>query len=122
MEKDGDRYIAVRDEQVIAFTSTDVLEAGKYYGGYFSYPNMRLYAGEEENTLGMTYMDIICNDKESVTVQEYYTEEEVSTYKILANETWYYCSKECYDSVQPGDALDEYSFCKEQGIAFILKK
>lgn len=120
--KEGERYIAVRDEQVISFTSSTPLETGRYYSGYFSYPDMYLYWGQEESPLALTYMDPKCNDKESVTEQEYYTREDITVYKVFVEEKWYYCSKETYDAVQVGDLLNEYEICANQELAFIVKK
>lgn len=120
IEKDGERYIAVRDEQIIAFTSSIPLETEHCYEGYFSYPDMRLYQGEERNPLFMTYMDPKCSDKESIVEQEYYTGESVTVYKIRVKGKWYYCSKEIYDAVQIDDLLNEYKLCEE--LAFIVRE
>lgn len=122
LDKNGNRYTAVRDEQIISFTSTETLEAGGYYGGYFSYPDMSLYYGEKKSPFAMTYMDLQCEDKESALEQEYYTEEEVNTYRILTRGKWYYCSREVYDAVQIGDSLEEYQVCDEGELAFVMKK
>lgn len=122
MEKEGDCYIAVRDEQVISFISALQLETGHYYGGYFSYPDMKLYSGEEKSLLTLTYMDAKCDKKESVTGQEYYTGENITVYKIQAKGKWYYCDKDTYETVQTGDLLKGYELCEDQGMAFIVRE
>lgn len=108
MEKEGTNYIAVREGDVICFSSEIPLETGRYYGGYFSYPNLRFYQGEEKQSLEITYMDPKCDDKESRVEQEYYTEEEITVYRISIEGKWYYCSKETYDAISIGDMLNEY--------------
>lgn len=120
--KEGNRYIAIRDDQVISFTSTMPLEAEHYYSGYFSYPDLCLYLGEEKSHLSMSYMDPKCDDKESVTQQEYYTGEDITIYKVLVEEKWYYCSKETYDAIEVGDLLNGYEICANQEPAFIIKE
>lgn len=122
MEKEGDCYIAVRDEQVISFTSMLQLETGHYYGGYFSYPDMKLYSGEEKSLLTLTYMDAKCDNKENVTRQEYYTGENITVYKIQAKGEWYYCDKDTYEAIQAGDSLKGYELCEDQGMAFIVRE
>lgn len=108
MEREGTDYIAVREGDVICFSSEIPLETGRYYGGYFSYPNLRLYQGEETKSLEMTYMDPKCDDKESRMEQEYYTAEEITVYRVSVEGKWYYCSKETYDAISIGDMLNEY--------------
>lgn len=122
LDKNGNRYTAVRDEQIIAFTSTETLEAGRYYGGYFSYPDMSLYYGEEKSPFAMAYMDLQCEDKGSAIEQEYYTGEEITTYRILTRGKWRYCSRDVYDAMQIGDSLEEYQVCDEGELAFVMKK
>jgi len=122
MAQDGDRYFAIRDDQVISFTSAIPLETERYYGGYFSYPEMHLYAKEEKSFLVMAHMDSKCNDKESTIEKEYYTGEDIMVYKISAGGQWYYCSKEVYDTVQVGELLNGYEMYTDQGMGFIMKE
>lgn len=122
MEKEEERYLAVRDSQVISFTSVTPLEEEHYYGGYFSYPDLRLYSVEEKDPMSMTYMEPKCEDKESAAGKEYYTGEEITVYKIYVAGKWFYCSKETYDSVEIGDLLDEYKMYSFQEPAFIVRK
>lgn len=93
---------------MISFSSEIPLETGRYYGGYFSYPNLRFYQGEEKQSLEITYMDPKCDDKESRVEQEYYTAEEITVYRVSVEGKWYYCSKETYDAISIGDMLNEY--------------
>lgn len=120
MEREEERYLAVRESQLISFASVVPLEEGHYYGGYFSYPDMRLYSVEEKYPLSMAYMDPKCEDKESVPCKEYYTGEEIAIYKIMVNGKWHYCSKETFDSVEIGDPLSEYEIYPNQEPAFIV--
>lgn len=120
MAKEEERYLAVRDSQVISFTSVTPLEEEHYYGGYFSYPDLRLYSVEEADPRSMTYMDPKCEDKESEVCKEYYTGEEITVYKIMVNGKWCYCNEETYDSVEIGDLLDEYKVYPFQEPAFIV--
>lgn len=119
MEKVEDRYTAVRDDHVISFTSRMPLETDRYYCGYFSYPDVRLYWGKVISPCAMTYMDPKCEDKETSVEQDYYTGENITVYKIYAKGCWYYCSKETYDAVQTGDPLDEYELCTDHTPAVI---
>lgn len=119
--QDEIRYIAVRDGQIISFTSAVPLEAGRYYSGYFSYPDMDLYYGEEQSLFATTHMDPKCSDKESTTEQEYYTGEDITVYKIHVDRKWYYCCKETYDAIQVGDLLNDYTLYSNQEISFIVK-
>lgn len=119
-EEEG-RYIAIRDGNVISFTSKTPLETECYYGGYFSYPDIRLYSAEEESLMNMSYMDPKCENKESTLMQEYYTGEEIAVYKILVKGQWYYCSKETYDAVGIDDLLNEYQMYTDDGFAFLVK-
>lgn len=120
--EEDSHYIAVRDGDVISFTSSAPLETDCYYGGYFSYPDLQYYWGQEKSAFSMTYMNPQCDDKESTIEQDYYTGEDITVYKVLVGENWHYCSKETFDSVQPGDSLDEYTICANEGLAFIVKK
>lgn len=122
LEKYNNCYIAARDEQLISFTSEITLETGRCYGGYFSYPDMRLYWGEEQEPFSMTHMDARCEQKKSETGREYYTGEEMTVYKIMTEGTWYYCTKETYELVQEGGLLNEYQLCEEGELAYIMKK
>lgn len=122
MAKEDTRYIAIRDGQVVSFTSDIPLETNHYYGGYFCYPNIRLYWGEEKSPFTMTYMDPKCEDKESTTEQDNYTKEDITVYKILVGGTWYYCSKETYDTVQTGSLLNGYEIYSDENTSFIWKK
>lgn len=122
LDKNGERYTAIRDEQIISFTSTETLEMGGYYGGYFSYPNMRLYYGEKKSPFAMTYMDLQCEGRESAAGQEYYTGEEITVYRILTQGKWHYCSREVYDAVKEGDSLEGYQIYDEGEFAFIMKE
>lgn len=119
--QDTIRYIAVRDGQIISFTSAVPLEAGRYYSGYFSYPDMDLYYGEEQSLFATTHMDPKCSDKESATEQEYYTGEDITVYKICVDRKWYYCCKEVYDAIQAGDLLNDYTLYSNQEMSFIIK-
>lgn len=122
MAKENERYIAVRGEDLISFTSEIPLDTGCYYSGYFSYPDMRLYKAEEERPFSMTYMDPKCEDKVSESMREYYTGEETTVYKILVNGTWYYCGRETFDAIDIGDLLDGYQLCDgENNLSFIVK-
>lgn len=121
MAKEEERYLAVRNLHVISFTSVSPLEEEHYYSGYFSYPDMRLYAAEEKYSLSTTYMDPKCEDKESVACKEYYTGEEIDVYKILIDGDWYCSSKETYDSIEIGDLLNEYEIYPNQEPAFIVR-
>ncbi|MCM1499124.1 MAG: hypothetical protein NC124_11730 [Clostridium sp.] len=120
--EEGTRYTAIREENLITFSSGIPLETGCCYGGYFSYPDTHLYQGEEKNVLSISYMDPECADKQEVIRQEYYTGEDICIYQILVEEKWYYCSRETYDDIQVGDLLNGYEFCEEQGMAFIAVK
>lgn len=120
MAKEEDRYFAVRESQVIAFTSETPLEEEHYYGGYFSYPDLRLYSVEEKKSWSMSYMDPKCENKESEVCKEYYTGEEITVYKIFVDGKGYCCSKETYDSVEIGDQLNEYEMYPNQEPAFIV--
>ena len=121
MGKDDDRYIAVRGEDLISFTSEIPIETECYYGGYFSYPDMRLYAAEEESPFSMSYMDPKCDDKTSIPMQEYYTGEEIILYAIHAEGIWFFCSKETYDAVEIGDLLNRYQLCDgKTNLSFIV--
>lgn len=122
MAKEEGRYLAIRNSHVISFTSETPLEEEGYYIGYFSYPNMRLYSVEEESPFSMAYMEPKCEEKESVVVNEFYTGEEISVYKILVNGKWYYCSKNTYDTIQIDDMLSEYEMYPNQEPAFITRK
>lgn len=122
MKKEEERYLAVRESQVISFTSVVPLEEEHYYGGYFSYPDLRLYSVEEKNPMSMTYMEPKCEDKESAASKEYYTGEEITVYKIYVAGEWFCCSKETYDSVEIGDLLDGYKMYPFQEPAFIVRK
>lgn len=120
--KEGKRYIAVRDTQVFSFTSAEALETEHYYGGYFSYPDVRLYWGEEKSPFALSYMDPKCDGKESTTEQDSYTGEGITVYKILIEGTWYYCGKETYDTIQVGDIIKEYEMCTVQELSFLVMK
>lgn len=122
MAREEGRYLAVRDSHVISFTSETPLEEEHYYGGYFSYPDLRLYFVEEKTPWSMSYMDPKCEDKESVVCKEYYTGEEITVYKIFVDGKEYCCSKETYDSVEIGDLLNEYEIYSNQEPAFIVGK
>lgn len=122
LERNGERYTAARDDQIVSFTSAEPLEAGSYYGGYFSYPDMRLYYGEKKSPSAMTYMDLQCEGRESKKEQEYYTEEGIATYRIKTRGKWYYCSREVYDAVQEGDSLEGYQIYDEGELAFLMKE
>lgn len=121
MAREEGRYLAVRDSHVISFKSETPLEEEHYYGGYFSYPDLRLYSVEEKKTWSVSYMDPKCEDKENEVSKEYYTGEEIIVYKILVNGEWYYCSKETYDSVETGDLLSEYEMYSNQEPSFIVR-
>lgn len=122
MAKENERYIAVRGEDVISFASEIPIETERYYIGYFSYPDMRLYTAEEERPFSMSYMDPKCEDKVSASMREYYTGEETIVYKILTNGTWYYCGRETYDAIETGDLLDGYQLCDgENNLSYIVK-
>lgn len=118
--KDSTRYIAIRNDDVISFTAEMPLETECYYSGYFSYPDMRLYAAEEESPFAMSYMDPKCEDKVSVSMQESYTGEEITVHKILVKGNWCYCSRETYDAVETGDLLNGYEIYSNQTPAFIV--
>lgn len=120
--KEEERYLAIRNSHVISFTSAATLEEEHYYGGYFSYPDMRLYSMEEKSLLSISYMDPKCEDKESVICKEYYTGEEITIYKIMTEGKWYYCNKETYETVETGDLLKEYEMYPNQVPAFIAGK
>lgn len=120
MGKEEDRYFAIRDSQVISFTSETPIEEGYYYGGYFSYPNLRLYSVKEADSWAVKYMDPKCEDKESEVCEEYYTGEKITVYKICVQEEWYYCSKKLYDSVETGDLLNDFEFYPNQNPAVIV--
>lgn len=122
VEKKGDRYTAVRDAHVFSFTSSMTLETEHYYSGYFFYPDIHLYWGEEKSLPFMTYMDPKCDEKESTTEQDYYTGEDISVYKVLVEGKWCYCTKETYDMISVGDLLNEYEICENQGMKFIVRK
>lgn len=119
-EKDS-QYIAVRGEQVISFTSRIPLKTDCYYSGYFSYPDLQLYWGEENRPFTM-YLSPKCDDKESTIEQDHYTGEDITVYKLLAKGDWHYCSKETFDAVQPGDWLDEYKIYSGEEFTFIAKE
>lgn len=120
--KEGERYIAIRDGEVISFTSAIPVGTERYYSGYFSYPDLYLYSQTEQKLLGLTYLDPKCDDKESTIEQEYYTGEDVSVYKISVDRKWYYCSKEVYDSIQVGDLLNGYRMYEDREMAFIVEQ
>lgn len=119
MAKEEKRYLAIRDSHVISFTSETPLEEEHYYGGYFSYPDLRLYSSEEKTPLSMAYMDPKCENKESIDCKEYYTGEEITVYKIMMEGKWYYCNKATYDTVEIGDQLNGYEVYPNQVPAFI---
>lgn len=121
MAKEGEHYTAIREEQVITFTSSIPLEEDHYYGGYFSYPDLSLYYGEEKSLFTMEYMDPKCENKESETEQDSYTGIDVAVYRILVSGEWYYCSKETYDTILIGDVLQGYQLCSNQEKPFIMK-
>ncbi len=120
MAKEEEYYLAVRDDQVISFTSEKPLEQRYYYGGYFAYPDLRLYSVEEADPWSMAYMDPKCADKKSEVCKEYYTGEEITVYMILVREDWYYCSRKLYDSVETGDLLNDYEFYPNQEPKFVV--
>lgn len=120
MAREEGRYLAVRDSHVISFTSETPLEEEHYYGGYFYYPDMRLYAVEEKEPWSISYMDPKCEDKESEVCKEYYTGEEITVYKIFVDGKGYCCSKGTYDSVEIGDLLNGYEIYPNQEPAFIV--
>lgn len=120
MEKEDGRYIGIRDGQVISFTSSVTLEAGRCYDGYFSYPDLRLYWGKEKIFMARTFFDPQCSKKESVAEQEPYTGEEITVYRILVDGRWYYCCEETYDAIQEGDMLNEYDMYDVDGLAYIV--
>ncbi|MCM1040184.1 MAG: zinc ribbon domain-containing protein [Ruminococcus sp.] len=121
MDKDGDRYTAIRDGDVIAFTSSIAIEAGRFYGGYFSYPDLCLYQKTEQSPFSLSRMDPACTGKERVTMQDYYTGEDVAVYRLCIGDDWYYCSREAYDAVLIGALPDGYQICEESGLAFIME-
>lgn len=121
--EEDSHYIAVRGEQVISFTSRAPLKTDCYYSGYFSYPDMQLYWGEEKIPSTMTYLFPQCDDKQSTTKQELHSGEDITVYKLLVNDgKWHYCSKETFDAVQPGDSLDEYTIYTGEDVTFIVKE
>lgn len=122
MEQDGDRYTAIREGDGISFTSSITLETGCWYSGYFSYPDMHLYQGEEAYYSSYHAMDSKCTDKESTTQQDAYTGKDITIYKICTNEKWYYCSKETFDAIQLDDSLDDYWLCNTPDLLFITEK
>lgn len=122
MAEEGERYTAIRDEQVITFTSSIPLKTEHCYSGYFSYPDLNLYYGEEKSPYAMTYMDPKCEKKESTTEQDSYTGEDITVYRILVDNVWYYCSKETYDAVLAGDLLRGYKLYSNQEKPFIMKE
>ena len=122
MGQEGDRYTAVRDGDIISFTSSIPLLTDCCYSGYFSYPDMRLYQGERIDLLPFYYMDPKCTDKETAVEQDFYTGEDITVYKILTIEKWHYCSKETYDAIQIGDILKDYELYDSSNLTFIIKK
>lgn len=122
MGQKGDRYTAVRDGDIISFTSSIPLLTDCCYSGYFSYPDMHLYQGERIDLLPFYYMDPKCTDKETAVEQDFYTGEDITVYKILTIEKWHYCSKETYDAIQIGDILKDYELYDSSNLTFIIKK
>lgn len=122
MGQKGDRYTAVRDGDIISFTSSIPLFTDCCYSGYFSYPDMRLYQGERIDLLPFYYMDPKCTDKETAAEQDFYTGEEITVYKILTIEKWHYCSKETYDAIQIGDILRNYDLYDNSNLIYIYLK
>lgn len=121
MGQDGDSYTALRNGDIISFTSPALLETG-CYSGYFSYPDMHLYQSEEVHFLPLSYMDSICADKESATMQEYYTGKDITVYRIFTNGKWYYCDKETYDAIEIDDVLNDYNLYDNANLTFITPK
>lgn len=122
MEKDGERYTAIRNGDGISFVSSIPLETGCCYGGYFSYPDMRLYQEEETYYSSYHAMDSKCSDKESITQQDAYTGKDITVYKICITGKWYYCTKELYDAIQIGDSLSDYNLYNTPDLLFITEK
>ena len=122
MEQDGDRYTVIREGDGISFTSSIPLETGCCYSGYFSYPDMYQYQGEEAYYSSYQAMDSKCTDKDSTTWQDAYTGKDITVYKICTREKWYYCSKETFDAIQVDDSLDEYNLYDTPDLLFITEK
>lgn len=118
--KEGTRYTAIREGKVIAFSAEAPLETDRCYSGYFSYPEMRLYYGEERNLFYLDYMELRCTDKEETVQQDSYTSEDITVYRLFIGEKWYYCSRETYDAVLVNDLLDDYELYEEDGLAFVV--
>lgn len=122
MEKESSRYIAIRGEQVMSFTSDTPLEIDHCYTGYFCYPDVRLYWGKETSPWAMAYMDPKCENKESPLEQDVYSGEDITVYKLLVEGQWYYCSKKTYDTVNVGDLLNGYELYSNEDTAYIWKE
>lgn len=122
MEQEGDRYTAIRNGDGISFTSSIPLETGCCYSGYFSYPDMRLYQEDEPYHSPFYAMYSECTDKESTTQQDFYTEKDITIYKIFTAGEWYYCSKETFDAIQVGDSLSDYTLYNTSDLRFITKE
>ncbi len=113
MYKDNDSYVAFRDDEKIIIFETDIeLEIDNWYTGYFHYSDKTFHNAIDSGcyeSLGQFYYT--CQEKEISTEHCANTNKEVTVYKLLVGNDWYYCSKDTYDTVNVGDDLrDDYTF------------
>lgn len=112
LDKQDSNYVILRGNGLFNATADMDLEQGRFYTGYFNYPNLNIHIASPDSTLNMTLYAPTCKEKREITVSDYYTGTEISCCQILIDSDWYYCSGEFYESCEENSII-EGDICKD---------